>query len=277
MANTVTLGNHPIDSDTRSLISRRYRAITKAINRRFWGSESETDHSFYVGSYGRGTAISTSDLDVLIELPISYYEQFTNRSGNGQSHLLQTGKDAISDHYATTDMSGDGQVVVINFSDGMKFEILPAFRKLDYWNNWDGTYIYPNTHMGGNWLTTDPKAEQLAMDNKNRESNGLLRDTCKNIRAVRSTYFSSYHLSGILIDSFVYLAIRDWHWLREGEEGSGKPAGAYEMTLWNYYNEEYPYPDLLTPQIKAPGSGMKIDTDKDWEVLGKVLKKIAGA
>ncbi len=58
MANTVTQGNHPIDSDTRSLISRRYRAITKAINRRFWGSESKTDHGFYVGSYGRGTAIS---------------------------------------------------------------------------------------------------------------------------------------------------------------------------------------------------------------------------
>ena len=55
-----------IDLKTRSLISMRYKEITKAINRAFWNSESETDHSRYVGSYGRGTAINTSDLDILI-------------------------------------------------------------------------------------------------------------------------------------------------------------------------------------------------------------------
>lgn len=276
MAIRVAQDNHPIDSDTRGLISKRYKAITKAINQKFWNSDSETAHSIYVGSYGRGTAVATSDLDVLVELPGSYYEQFTNHSGNGQSHLLQTGKDAIASHYATTSMSGDGQVVVINFSDGMRFEILPAFKHTDYWGSWDGTYIYPDTHMGGNWLSTNPKAEQEAMSKKDQESNGLLRDTCKHVRAVKADYFSSYHLSGILIDSFIYLAIQDWHWLRDGEEDSGKPFGTYERVLWDYYNDEYPYPDMLTPQIKAPGSGMKIDTESDWEVLGKVLKKIAG-
>ena len=40
----------------------RYKEITKAVNRTFWNSESETDHSRYVGSYGRGTAINTPAL-----------------------------------------------------------------------------------------------------------------------------------------------------------------------------------------------------------------------
>lgn len=61
--------NHPIDSGTRSLISKRYKTITKAVNGDFGNSNSETAHSRYVGSYGRGTAINVSDLDVLVELP----------------------------------------------------------------------------------------------------------------------------------------------------------------------------------------------------------------
>lgn len=183
--------NHPIDSDTRSLIPKRYKTITKAVNGDFWNSNSETAHSRYVGSYGRGTAINVSDLDVLIELPNDEYSHFTSLSGNGPSRLLQAVKKAIQDTYPRTDIHGDGQVVVVKFSDGMKFEILPAFQKIDYWGNWDGTYIYPDSNMGGNWLTTEPKAKQDAIANKNGywESNGLLTDTCKHIRYVRSEFF----------------------------------------------------------------------------------------
>ena len=40
--------------------------------------------------------------------------------------------------------------MVIEFSDGMKVEILPAMRQTDRFGNI--TYTYPDTHMGGNWL-----------------------------------------------------------------------------------------------------------------------------
>ena len=274
MSSQVTRDNHPIDKDTKSLISARYKRITKAVNSVFWGSSSETAHSRYVGSYGRGTAICTSDLDVLMELPGSVYRQFSDRSGNGQSQLLQVVKSAIEDTYATTDISGDGQVVVVNFSDKMKVEILPAFQNLDWYGNWDGTYMYPDTHMGGNWMSTNPLAEQKAMKEKNSEdeSNGLLFATCKHIRYVRSESFSSYHLSGILIDSFVYDAIGVWHFLREGEQKSSG-AETYEEYLLNYYEKQYPYASLIAPTLSAPGSGMKVAGD-DWEVLGKVLRKM---
>ncbi len=274
MSSHVSQGNHPIAMDTRSLISKRYRTITKAVNRTFWDSSSETSNSRYVGSYGRGTAIDTSDLDVLIALPPEEYDHFTSLSGNGPSRLLQAVKDAILDSYPKTDVKGDGQVVVVKFSDGMRFEILPAFQNQDYWGRWDGTYVYPDTHMGGNWLTTNPKAEQDAMADKNgySSSNGLLFDTCKHIRYVRDTEYTSYHLSGILIDSFVYAAIKDWHWLRDGEQGSGKPSGTYEQVLLDYY-DSFKYPDLISPTIYAPGSGMRVGV-YDWKVLGKVLNKM---
>ena len=45
-----------VESAKRELISKRYKRITKAVNSEFWSSNSETAHSLYVGSYGRGTA-----------------------------------------------------------------------------------------------------------------------------------------------------------------------------------------------------------------------------
>lgn len=51
---TVKQNGERISKEQRSLRSLRYKRITKAINTEFWDSTSETDHSFYVGSYGRG-------------------------------------------------------------------------------------------------------------------------------------------------------------------------------------------------------------------------------
>ncbi len=100
-------------------------------------------------------------------------------------------------------------------------------------------------------------------------SNGLLFDTCKHIRAVRANNFSSYHLSGILIDSFVYSAIRDWHWRRPEDISCDNNVVSYEQSLVDFYNRSSYW------SIYAPGSGMKVDASKDWDVLGKVLNKIA--
>ena len=124
---TVRKRGEIISIEQRSLVSQRYRRITRAVNSEFWGSSSETAHSLYVGSYGRGTAIDTSDIDILVELPRDEYNKYDALRGNGQSRLLQT--------YPNSDIHGDGQVVVINFSDGIKFEVLPAFRQLDWWGN----------------------------------------------------------------------------------------------------------------------------------------------
>lgn len=263
---------HIIDNDTRTHISNRYKRITKAVNQTFWNSSSETAHSFYVGSYGRGTAINTSDLDVLIELPDDEFEHFSNVCGNGQSRLLQAVKNAILSTYPKTDIRGDGQVVVIKFSDGMKFEILPAFKENTFWG-WEETYKYPDTHMGGNWMTTNPKAEQVAMKEKNNSSNGLLFETCKHVRYIRDNCFSSYHLSGILIDSFLYEALGDWRFLKIDEQHCGGTM-TYEEMLLKYYNDLSFYGSFV-PELKAPGSQMKLDASKGWETLGKVLKYMA--
>lgn len=260
----VTKRGEVISADQRSKVSGRYKRITRAINSEFWDSTSDTSHSFYVGSYGRNTAIDTSDIDILVELPREDYERYDSLKGNGQSRLLQAVKNAILNAYPNSNVKADGQVIVINFSDGIKFEILPAFRHLDFWGDWNGTYDYPDTNMGGNWLTTNPKAEQKAMEERNNETNGLLYDTCKHMREIRDTHFSSYHLPGIVIDSFAYKYINDWHWLKDGEPSSNQPIGTYEKGLFDVCPSYY-------LQLYAPGSGMAVNTTDCLDALRKVL------
>nr|WP_314717613.1 nucleotidyltransferase domain-containing protein [uncultured Fretibacterium sp.] len=261
---------HPIDEATRNTISSRYKRITKAVNRTFWDSDSETMHSMYVGSYGRGTAIKTSDLDVLIELPLEEYDRFTSVYGNGQSRLLQAVRGAILDTYPKSDIKGDGQVVVVSFADEIVFEILPAFRSEAIWGG-DGTYKYPDTHMGGNWMSTNPKAEIDAIKEKDKEenTNHLLTATCQHIRYVRDKNYSSYKLSGIVIDSFVYAVIGGWHYCRGGEERENSMQ-TYEEHLLQKYND-LSRNGLISPSLRAPGSDMAVDSSKGWDVLGKIL------
>ena len=268
----VPTDGYVIPGATRSLISDRYHALTKAINRELWNQTSESAHSFYVGSYGRGTAIDTSDIDILVEVPSNFYVPNSYTTYNPQSRLLQVVKNALLTSWPRSDISGDGQVVVVDFSDGMKFEVLPAIPQRDYWG--EITYKYPDSHMGGNWKSTDPKAEQNAMKEKNKSSNGLLFDTCKHIRYLRDTYYSSYHLSGIVIDSFVYVAMANWRHLNVGESG-GAVAGSYEEVLLKYWTDAT-WDGRYSFDLKAPGSGMDVTTLESVDCLGKVLKNMVG-
>lgn len=251
-----------IPIETIDIISTRYKTITQAVNEEFWNSSSDTQNSIYVGSYGRGTAVNTSDVDILVLLPEGEYSHYNITKGNGQSRLLQAVRQAIIKFYPRSEVKADGQVVKILFSDDIKFEILPAFK------NWDSTYRYPDSHMGGKWCSTNPKAEQEAMRIKNKTSNGLLFDTCKHIRYVRDEYFKIYHLSGIVIDSFVYYAMGNYEW-SDSTSDSSVISGAYETHLLNYFNNH------SSQGILAPGSNQHILISSSIDCLGKVLNYIA--
>jgi hypothetical protein len=252
--------NEVISVEQREKISKRYHKITSAINEEFWKINSSIDHSLYVGSYGRNTAICTSDIDILLCLPSAIFDRFNALTGNSQSRLLQAVKTAIKEAYPNSDIRADGQIIKIAFSDGIIFECLPAFK------NTSGSFVYPDSNMGGKWLSTNPKAEQEAIRDKNKTSNGLLVSTCKHMRYIRDNFFKSYKLSGIVIDSFAYQAIGSW---RFTESGGSEPF-SYEKHLLAFYNEHC-FSWLLSG-MSAPGSNDKIDISGSSECLEKVLK-----
>lgn len=264
MSNLVKKYNDTISKDIQKVVNLRYQTITRVINSEFWNSPNCKLHSLIVGSYGRNTAINTSDVDILVELPSFLFDRYNNLSGNSQSKLLQAVRSAILNAYPRSDVRADGQVVKIAFSDEMNFEIVPAFESLN-----EG-YKYPDSNTGGSWRSTNPKAEQEAVANKNNLSNGLLCDTCKHIRTIRDSKFSSYHLSGIVIDSFVYSAIGDWGWTTCNGLPT-YPPGTYERVLLDHYNSFI----SKNKAIFAPGSYDFVPIETSHECLGKILNYMA--
>lgn len=264
-----------ITKETREQIAKRYHKIIKTVNREFWSIDSDTAHGLYVGSYGRGTAVDVSDIDMLVEIPREQHDRFSAYRWNGQSKFLQAVKDAILTTYPRSDITVDGQVVKVDFREGMKFEVLPAFSNVDWFGK--VTYDFPDANMGGHWDITDPRSEKLAICNKDKSSNGLLRATCKHIRALRAKFYSSYHLSGILIDSFVFKAIGNWKFMPVARDRVlPLQLKTYEQILLDFYNNVSSYGMFPPVYFTAPGSGIEVDAPKGWDVLGKILKKMAG-
>lgn len=193
-----------MSDSTLSIISRRYHQITKRINIDYYGSTSDTSHSFYVGSFGRSTEVYTSDIDLLVQLPYETYVKFNAYSSNGQSALLQEVKGVLEKTYSITYIKGDGQIISIPFTDGINFEVLPAFL------NKDGSYTFPNSNNGGSWKITDPKAEIEAINAMNTNCNRNLKRLCRMARVWRDK--NNVVISGILIDVLAYNFISYWEY-----------------------------------------------------------------
>lgn len=187
---------------TVSNVRLEYHNITKRLNKDFRGIENDITYSLYVGSYGRGTAIHVSDIDMLYILPWSYYTKYNSYISNGQSALLQAVRDSVKQTYPVTDISGDGQVVKVWFSDDVVFEIVPCFEYSD------GSFCYPDTHDGGSWKITNPRPEISAINGLNYLTNNNLKRLCRMIRAWKDN--CNVPMGGLLIDTFAYRFLSTW-------------------------------------------------------------------
>ena len=196
--------NLRMSEDVVSKIQNRYHRIVQRINYYYYGIDSDSYHGLYVGSYGRGTEIWTSDIDILVQLPYATYEKFDNYSSNGQSALLQEVKTVLQKTYSTSHLRSDGQVVCINFDDKINFEIVPAFI------NENDSYTYPDTNNGGSWKITDPRSEIDAMNDRNADTNKNLKRLCRMMRSWKEK--CNVQMSGILIDTLAYQFIDDWEY-----------------------------------------------------------------
>jgi hypothetical protein len=145
-------------------------SVCKVLNFKYWSSNSETDNSFYIGSWGKYTRIRPPrDVDVLFKLPKSVYDRFQLRSGNKQSQLLQEVKDALKASFPKTDVRGDGPVIKVPFQS-FAVELVPAFPLTT------GKYYIPITKNGGSYKEFDPDAEYEAVKTSNTNTKENTRE-----------------------------------------------------------------------------------------------------
>lgn len=221
-----------------SKVKERYEEITRLINFDFRKINSSTKYSRYVGSYGRGTSISASDIDFMIELPATEYHKYNAYTSNGQSSLLQAVKQSIKEtNELTTNIRGDGQVVVVNYWDGMHFEVVPVFL------NTSDTYTYPDANGGGLWRTMDPIAEIDALNSLNNKYNNKIKHLVRMIKCWKN--YNSVPIKGILIET---LAINF-------------------MSQWNHNDKSYLYYDYMIRDFMKYLSELSTSQEK-WRIHG---------
>jgi hypothetical protein len=176
--------------DNGEQISLRYEEITACLNKSFRDTESKTNNSLQVGSYGRWTAIKgISDLDMLYIMPAGKWDEYKDGK---QYQLLSDTKDAIKDRYPKTEVLVDRLVVQVLYKD-YQVEVQPVF-ELD-----DGSFKYPDTYNGGSWKVTKPRDEIEATKEVDGKKNKNLRKLCKMARAWKNKH--GVEMGGLLIDT----------------------------------------------------------------------------
>jgi hypothetical protein len=174
--------------------------IVSCLNREYWGIDSDSAHCIVEGSWGKGTQTRTPrDVDILFVLPPEVYHRFETRLGNKQSQLLQEVKATIALDYDTTDMRGDGQVVMVSFANGHGVEVVPAFELQN------GPYYICNTHGDGSYKTIDPKAEIAAIEASDVSSSRTTRELVKMLKRWQwqcnvGDYLKSFQIELIVVE-----------------------------------------------------------------------------
>ncbi|MGE5626725.1 MAG: nucleotide-binding domain-containing protein [Solirubrobacterales bacterium] len=268
--------------DNISDMEKTVGEIAKKLNKNYYNLDSDSSSNMYiVGSVGRETSIKgVSDLDILFDLPNEVFKKFDAYKESGQSSLLQEVKGVLQERYPTTDISGDGQVVVINFNK-YTVELVPGFKQSD------NRFKYPDTNDGGSWKYTDPLPEIEESKKTSEDTNDNFKYISNMLRAWKNK--QSFKFGGLLIDTVTY------DFLNSNEDYKTIDFGDYlNMTkdLYNYLKElkedqSYWYALGSNQQVYNTGNGKFIrkakktynkiiDLEEDSEDLNTKLREVFG-
>ena len=98
----------------------------------------------------------------------------------------------MKEKYPNTDLKGDGQVVVINFTK-YTVELVPGFKQND------DSFKYPDTNDGGSWKITNPIPEIDECKKKDDDTNGNFTNICHMLRSWKNK--KGFKFKGLLIDT----------------------------------------------------------------------------
>ena len=227
--------------------------VVSALNAAFWGEEDNAKNSFFVGSWGKGTAIRPpSDVDIFFILPVAVFYDFDARANNKQSQLLQHVKSKIVDRYGQTDIRGDGQVVVVGFNS-IVIEVVPAFKL-----NGGGYYIC-DTNDGGRWKAVDADQELISMSSEDDRHLGNVRKLTRILKQWKRC--CNVPIKGFHIEQLV-------------KEALGASTYSYRDEYWF----DWLIRDMFAHMLSRVGGGFYMPGDKDeWISLGSEWKAKAEA
>lgn len=236
-------------------ISMRYGELTSALNKKFRDTESKTDNTLQVGSFGRKTGIDgISDLDMLYIMPKTKWDTYKDSK---QVRLLQDVKAAILDRYPRSDVRVDRLVVTVTYTD-FHVEVQPVFEQDD------GSFKYPDTKGSGSWPITKPRLEMAEIAEMDGKKNANLRRLCKMVRSWKNKH--GVGMGGLLIDTLAY------NFLKSTDDFDTKSYGCYDRMSRDFFG----YLSELDEQdyYAALGSGQRVKVRKKFQRRAKKAHKL---
>jgi hypothetical protein len=188
--------------------STKRAGVVSCLNRAYYSTNSTTNNCLLIGSSAKGTATRPPrDVDLYFILPPDVYYRF-QQYRSPQSALLQEVRGHLLTTNPTTQISGDRQVVAVDF-ETFSVEVAPAFALVG------GGYWICDAKNGGTYAKTDPLAEVYQLEAADRACAGNLRPLIRMLKAWQANCnvpIKSFHLELLATEFLGQCAwrLRDW-------------------------------------------------------------------
>lgn len=152
---------------------------------------------FLTGSYVKETQIKPpSDIDLFIVVNSDYF----HRSGiNTAKKLLDWFWNILKDTYPDSPLDADGEAVVVEFSDDIKMDVVPAFNKQG------GGYLISN-YNANTFISTNPKQYNDFLSSANQDLDNKLKPLIKMVKCWNVNYgniLNSFHIEILALNCFI--------------------------------------------------------------------------
>lgn len=207
--------------DERADAERKAERIARSLYA-FYYPGKEFDQRCYeiVGSYGKGTAARPrTDIDMIFILPWTEWSRIDAITWNKQSYLLQEVKRILIKTSPTTDVRGDGPVVIAPFTT-YKVEVVPCWR-MD-----DGRLLNAHTKEGGHWVFANPAAELRYLNVIDTASGGMARDLIKMLKAWKEE--CNVEMRSVCLEIAAVVFVDQW-------EHKGKGIHYYDFMIRDFF------------------------------------------
>lgn len=245
-------------NDTRvALASQRYQAVKTTIETALPGKTVKQ-----IGSFQKKSKIRPQDLSDALDLDaLVVFHAFTAFAGPGErgttpSDTLQIVRKALvsNDTYRVMDPQQDSPVVVLQYADGFKMELVPAFiDKTGNRNHASSTtacYIVPSAN--GNWLPADYDYDAEFITAANKRADGQLVPMIKLMKSffrssdVKVKPFKIEIMAALTIPGFV----AEWQ-ARNYTWGYQHLTAAFLGEASNRITQDAQIPGSFSPALKA--------------------------
>nr|WP_095972616.1 nucleotidyltransferase [Rhodococcus erythropolis] len=164
----------------RDEATARSNAVAKKLHDHYYPTRAYTgDTKLLIGSHGKRTRVRpVRDVDMIFRIPPATFTRFNDYASNGQSALLQEIRSVLRTRFPSTNVKGDGPIVLVDFANGHTVEVLPAWHYTNAAEEIDRYWI-PHTRDGGSWKLSSYAAEFRNVDDSDRASAGQTRRLIK--------------------------------------------------------------------------------------------------